>query len=40
MGRAWLLAGIGDSDRLQDVGEWIVDWATASELLARPQEIE
>ena len=30
-----LLAGIGDPDRLQDVGEWIVDCNAGSELLAR-----
>ena len=37
---AGLLAGISDPDRLQDVGEWIVDCDTGSELLARLQEID
>ena len=32
---ARLLAGIGDPDRLQDVGEWIVDCDAGNELLAR-----
>ena len=32
---AGLLAGIGDSDRLQDMGEWIVDCDAGNELLAR-----
>ena len=33
------LAGIRDPDRLQDVGEWIVDCDTGSDLLARLQKI-
>lgn len=37
---ATLLAGIGGSDRLQDVGEWVVHCATDSELLARLRGIE
>ena len=32
---AVLLAGIGDPDRLQDVGKWIVTCDTGAELLAR-----
>ena len=32
---ARLLVGIGDPDRLQDVGEWIVDCDAGNELLAR-----
>ena len=36
---AGLLAGISDPDRLQDVGEWIFDCDTGSELLARLQGI-
>ena len=35
---ARLLAGIGDPDRLQDVGEWIVDCDAGNELLARLEE--
>ena len=34
---AGLLAGIDDPDRLQDVGEWIVDCDIGSELLAQLQ---
>ena len=37
---AGLLAGIDDPDRLQDVGEWIVDCGLGSELLARIQGTE
>ena len=33
-----LLVGILDSDRLQEVGEWIIDYDTGSELLARLKE--
>lgn len=33
------LAGISDPDRLQDVGDWIIDCRTGSELLARLREI-
>ena len=36
---AGLLAGTGDPDRLLDVGEWILDCHTGSELLARLREI-
>ena len=36
---AGLLAGISDPDRLQDVGEWIFDCDTGSELLVRLQGI-
>ena len=36
---AGLLVGILDWDRLQEVGEWIIDYGTGSELLARLQEI-
>lgn len=36
---AGLLAGLSDPDRLQDVGEWIFDCDTGSELLARMQGI-
>ena len=32
---AELLAGTGDPDRLEDLGEWIGDFDTGSELLAR-----
>ena len=35
LGRARLLAGIGDPDRLQDEGEWIVDCDAGNDLLAR-----
>ena len=34
------LAGISDPDRFQDVGEWIFDCKTGSELLARLQAID
>ena len=37
---AGLLAGIDDPERLQDVGEWIVDCDIGSELLARLQGTE
>ena len=37
---AGLLAGIDNPDRLQDVGEWIVDCNLGSELLARLQGSE
>ena len=30
-----LLAGIGEPERLADVGEWIIDCATGDELIAR-----
>ena len=33
------LAGISDADRLEDVGMWIIDCETGSELLARLQGI-
>ena len=36
---AGLLAGTSDPDRLLDVGEWILDCHTGSELLARLREI-
>ena len=36
---AGLLAGISDADRLEDVGMWIIDCDTGSELLARLQGI-
>ena len=36
---AGLLAGTSDPDRLLDVGEWIVDCGTGSELLERLREI-
>ena len=36
---AGLLAGISDADRLEDVGMWIIDFDTGSELLARLQGI-
>ena len=37
---AGLLAGIDDPDRLQDVGEWIIDCDIGSELLAQLQGTE
>ena len=33
------LAGISDADRLEDVGMWIIDCDTGSEMLARLREI-
>ena len=36
---AGLLAGISNADRLEDVGMWILDCDTGSELLARLQGI-